>query len=243
MTLTNILFYAGRRHRPRSHRRDTRRVLGWFSQNRNFVLREEEPRSAALPTRRTACPQPDAMIAKAKAADAVLFGAVGGPKWDPLPFDKKPERGLLRLRKDLGLFANLRPALCFDALKDASSLKPEHRVRSRHPHRARTDRRRLFRRAEGNHDASRRPEARRRHAGLHDAARSSASRAWPSNWRACAANASLSAEKIERDGHGRARGAKSCSACTTRSFRTSSSRTCWPTIAPCSWCAIPSSST
>ena len=55
----------------------------------------------------------------------MLFGAVGGPKWDALPFEKKPERGLLRLRKDLGLFANLRPALCFDALKDASSLKPE----------------------------------------------------------------------------------------------------------------------
>jgi 3-isopropylmalate dehydrogenase len=54
-----------------------------------------------------------------------MFGAVGGPKWDTLPFDKKPERGLLRLRKDLGLFANLRPAICFDALKDASSLKPE----------------------------------------------------------------------------------------------------------------------
>src|SRR5579872_764617 len=70
-------------------------------------------------------PEPDATIAKAKAADAVLFGAVGGPKWDGLPFEKKPERGLLRLRKDLGLFANLRPALCFDALKDASSLKPE----------------------------------------------------------------------------------------------------------------------
>ena len=55
----------------------------------------------------------------------MLFGAVGGPKWDKLPFDKKPEHGLLRLRSDLGLFANLRPALCFDALKDASTLKPE----------------------------------------------------------------------------------------------------------------------
>jgi len=50
---------------------------------------------------------------------------VGGPQWDNLPFNQKPERGLLRLRKDLELFANLRPALCFDALKDASTLKPE----------------------------------------------------------------------------------------------------------------------
>jgi 3-isopropylmalate dehydrogenase len=65
------------------------------------------------------------MMAKARAADAVLFGAVGGPKWDKLPFHQKPEQGLLRLRKDLGLFANLRPALCFDALKDASTLKPD----------------------------------------------------------------------------------------------------------------------
>jgi 3-isopropylmalate dehydrogenase len=62
---------------------------------------------------------------KALAADAVLLGAVGGPKWDDLPFEQKPERGLLRLRKDLGLFANLRPAICFDALVGASTLKPE----------------------------------------------------------------------------------------------------------------------
>ena len=58
-------------------------------------------------------------------ADAILFGAVGGPKWDSNSFDKKPERALLRLRKDLELFANLRPAICFDALKDASTLRPE----------------------------------------------------------------------------------------------------------------------
>jgi 3-isopropylmalate dehydrogenase len=58
-------------------------------------------------------------------ADAVLFGAVGGPKWDGNSFDKKPERALLRLRKDLGLFANLRPAICFEALTDASTLRPE----------------------------------------------------------------------------------------------------------------------
>jgi 3-isopropylmalate dehydrogenase len=61
----------------------------------------------------------------AKAADAVLFGAVGGPKWDGVPYDVRPEAGLLRLRKDLGLFANLRPAICYPALADASSLKRE----------------------------------------------------------------------------------------------------------------------
>ncbi len=61
----------------------------------------------------------------ALAADAVMFGAVGGPKWDGVSYDKRPEAGLLRLRKDLGLFANLRPAICYPALAEASSLKRE----------------------------------------------------------------------------------------------------------------------
>ena len=67
----------------------------------------------------------DAAMARATAADAVLFGAVGGPKWDAVPYEVRPEAGLLRLRKDLGLFANLRPAICYPALADASSLKRE----------------------------------------------------------------------------------------------------------------------
>src|ERR671925_247858 len=62
---------------------------------------------------------------KAHAADAVIFGAVGGPKWDKVPYDVRPEAGLLRLRKDLGLFANIRPAICYPALAEASSLKRE----------------------------------------------------------------------------------------------------------------------
>ena len=62
---------------------------------------------------------------KAKAADAVIFGAVGGPKWDKVPYDVRPEAGLLRLRKDLALYANLRPAIAYPALADASSLKRE----------------------------------------------------------------------------------------------------------------------
>ncbi len=64
-------------------------------------------------------------MAKALAADAVIFGAVGGPKWDKVPYDVRPEAGLLRLRKDLQLFANLRPAIVYPALADASSLKRE----------------------------------------------------------------------------------------------------------------------
>ena len=67
----------------------------------------------------------DAAMKTAQASDAVLFGAVGGPKWDKVPYQHRPEAGLLRLRKDLGLFANLRPAICYPALADASSLKRE----------------------------------------------------------------------------------------------------------------------
>jgi 3-isopropylmalate dehydrogenase len=67
----------------------------------------------------------DATMAKAHAADAMIFGAVGGPKWDKVPYDVRPEAGLLRLRKDLGLFANIRPAICYPALADGSSLKRE----------------------------------------------------------------------------------------------------------------------
>ena len=70
-------------------------------------------------------PVSDATVALAKAADACLFGAVGGPRWDRVAYEKRPEAGLLRLRKDLGLFANLRPAICYPALADASSLKRE----------------------------------------------------------------------------------------------------------------------
>ena len=70
-------------------------------------------------------PVTEAAMQKALAADAILFGAVGGPKWASVPYEKRPEAALLRLRKDLGLFANLRPALCFDALKASSTLKPE----------------------------------------------------------------------------------------------------------------------
>jgi 3-isopropylmalate dehydrogenase len=64
-------------------------------------------------------------MAKAHACDAVIFGAVGGPKWDKAPFEARPEAGLLRLRKELGLFANIRPAIVYPALADASSLKRE----------------------------------------------------------------------------------------------------------------------
>ena len=73
----------------------------------------------------TGNPYPEATQAIAQAADAVLLGAVGGPKWDTLPREQRPERGLLAIRKQLGLFANLRPAVLYPELANASSLKPE----------------------------------------------------------------------------------------------------------------------
>jgi 3-isopropylmalate dehydrogenase len=102
----------------------TLRVLGWFGK-RGFPYQIEEALVGGIAYERLGRPDPDETMAKAKAADVVLLGAVGGPQWDNLPFHLKPERGLLRARKDMEVFANLRPALCFDALKDASTLKPE----------------------------------------------------------------------------------------------------------------------
>ncbi len=70
-------------------------------------------------------PLTDAVLAQARAADAIIFGSVGGPKWDKVSFELRPEAGLLKLRKELDLFANLRPAICYPALAEASSLKRE----------------------------------------------------------------------------------------------------------------------
>jgi len=99
-------------------------VLGWFGR-RGLAYQTEEALVGGIAYEKLGRSDPDETMAKAKAADVVLLGAVGGPKWDNLPFLQKPERGLLRARQELAVFANLRPALCFDALKDASTLKPE----------------------------------------------------------------------------------------------------------------------
>ena len=104
---------------------ETRRVLGWYSANRNLAFATEEDLVGGIAYETHGTPATDAMIAKAQSADAVLFGAVGGPKWDKLPFHRSRNRACCGCAKDLGLFANLRPALCFDALKEASTLKPE----------------------------------------------------------------------------------------------------------------------
>ena len=102
-----------------------RRVIDWMGDKRGlkFNVSEDLVGGAAYDAHGT--PLTDDTMARAQAADAVLLGAVGGPKYDDLDFSVKPERGLLRLRKEMDLYANLRPAQCFDALADASSLKRE----------------------------------------------------------------------------------------------------------------------
>ncbi len=99
-------------------------VIAWFNRRgAGFTIEEDLVGGAAYDAHRVAIS--DEAMALAHDADAVLFGAVGGPRWDKTPYDARPEAGLLRLRKDLELFANLRPAICYAALASASSLKPE----------------------------------------------------------------------------------------------------------------------
>jgi 3-isopropylmalate dehydrogenase len=100
-----------------------RRIIDWLEANRSLSFDLDEDLVGGCSIDAHGVPITDAVMDKAFAADAVLLGAVGGPKWDNIDFSIKPERGLLRLRKDLELFANLRPAVCFEALADASSLK------------------------------------------------------------------------------------------------------------------------
>ena len=101
------------------------RVIDWMAKKRNIVFDVSEGLVGGASYDKFGTPLTDETMQQALDADAVLLGAVGGPKWDNLPFAVKPERGLLRLRKDMELFANLRPAFVFDALADASTLKPE----------------------------------------------------------------------------------------------------------------------
>ena len=104
---------------------EVKRTINWFADKRDleFEVSDDLVGGAAYDAHGT--PLHDDTMAKAQAADAVLLGAVGGPKYDDLDFSVKPERGLLRLRKEMDLFANLRPAKCFNALADFSSLKKE----------------------------------------------------------------------------------------------------------------------
>lgn len=104
---------------------EVRKIIAWLEENQNvsFTLHEDDIGGTAYD--RYGVPLADETLEKCKASDAVIMGSVGGPQWDNVDYDKRPEAGLLRLRKEMGLFANLRPAIVFDALIDASTLKPE----------------------------------------------------------------------------------------------------------------------
>src|ERR671910_622347 len=104
--------------------REVEKIVGWFRKRGvGFETETDLVGGCAYDAHGAAISEED--MSKAMNADAVLFGAVGGPKWDQVPYEVRPEAGLLRLRKDLGLFANLRPAICYPALADSSSLKRE----------------------------------------------------------------------------------------------------------------------
>ena len=105
--------------------REVKKILEWFNKNKSldFSFEEELIGGASIDVHKI--PITDEVFFKSLESDAVILGACGGPKWDNLEFSKKPERALLKLRKELKLFANLRPAICFKQLVDSSTLKPE----------------------------------------------------------------------------------------------------------------------
>jgi len=105
--------------------RQVRRVVDWLGRRRGIAFEVKEGLIGGAAIDAHGVPLSDATLAEAKASDAVLLGAVGGPKWDKIEFERRPEAGLLRIRKDMELFANLRPAIVLDALVDASPLKAE----------------------------------------------------------------------------------------------------------------------
>src|SRR4051794_1791065 len=105
--------------------REVMRVIEYFDRREIARFDVAEGKVGGATYDASGTPLTEETLAEAMGADAVLFGSVGGPKWETLPFELQPERGLLRLRKEMDLFANLRPAVVFEALADASALKPE----------------------------------------------------------------------------------------------------------------------
>jgi len=104
---------------------EVRKIIDWYGAKRDIPIDVSEDLVGGSAYDKHGVPLSDETMEKAQQVDAVLLGAVGGPKYDDLDFSVKPERGLLRLRKEMDLYANLRPAQCFDALADFSSLKHE----------------------------------------------------------------------------------------------------------------------
>jgi len=104
---------------------EVKKIIQWFNKNKSLDFEIDEDLAGGASYDKYGTPITDEVFYKALECEAVILGAVGGPKWDNVEFSKKPERALLKLRKELKLFANLRPAICFKQLVDASTLKPE----------------------------------------------------------------------------------------------------------------------
>jgi 3-isopropylmalate dehydrogenase len=104
---------------------EVKKIIEWFNKNKSLDFTIEEDLIGGVSYEKHKKPITDEVFYKALESEVIILGAVGGPKWDNLEFSKRPERALLKLRKELKLFANLRPAICFKQLVDASSLKPE----------------------------------------------------------------------------------------------------------------------
>ena len=104
---------------------EAKKIIQWFNSNKSLDFEIDEDLAGGVSYDKHGTPITDEVFYKALESEVVMLGAVGGPKWDNLEFAKKPERALLKLRKELKLFANLRPAICFKQLVGASSLKPE----------------------------------------------------------------------------------------------------------------------
>ena len=104
---------------------EVKKIIFWLNKNRSLDFDIEEDLVGGVAYDKHGTPITDEVFYKAIESEVVLLGAVGGPKWDKIDFTKKPERALLKLRKELKLFANLRPAICFKQLVHSSSLKPE----------------------------------------------------------------------------------------------------------------------
>ena len=124
MAKKNILLLAGDGIGPEIME-EAKKIISWFNKNKKLEIEMSEELAGGISYDENGTPLTDQVLYKAMDSDAVLLGAVGGPKWDNLEFSKKPERALLRLRKEMRLFANLRPAICFSELVSASSLKAE----------------------------------------------------------------------------------------------------------------------
>ena len=124
MAKKNILLLAGDGIGPEIMT-EAKKVIHWFNENKKLEIECSEELAGGASYDESGTPLTYQVLYKAMDSDAVLLGAVGGPKWDNLEFSKKPERALLRLRKEMRLFANLRPAICFEELVSASSLKSE----------------------------------------------------------------------------------------------------------------------